>query len=101
MLVHREEGVHQLRTKGILQGAGLSNKEVLSFFTGLHNSLRLGYCYAVVMEQIESYRMKRRIWIKVYSFFYRYWKTVIGLVSAIAAFATIIKTLQSLKGSHH
>ncbi|CAL4990695.1 unnamed protein product [Urochloa decumbens] len=98
MLLHREEDVHQLRTKGILQGAGLTNKEVLRFFTSLHNCLGLGSCYGLVMLQIESYRIRRWVWIKVYAFVCRNWKTIVGVGSAIGAFASILKTLKSLKG---
>jgi hypothetical protein len=101
MLVHREEDVHQLRTKGILRGAGFTNKEALRFFTSLHNCLGLGSCFAHVMAQIESYRIRRWIWIKMYAFVFRNWKTIVGVGSAIGAFATILKTLKSLKGTSH
>ncbi|CAL4990688.1 unnamed protein product [Urochloa decumbens] len=102
MLVHREEDVHQLRTKGILRGgAGLTNKEALRFFTGLNNCLRHGSCYVLVMAHIESYKMRMWIWIKVYAFLYRNLKTIVAVGSAIGAFATILKTLKSLKGTHH
>ncbi|CAO2142972.1 unnamed protein product [Urochloa humidicola] len=101
MLLHREEDVHQLRTNGILQGgAGFTNKQALRFFTSLHNCLRPGWYYVLVMIQIEDYRNKRWIWIKVYGFVYRNWKTIVGIGSAIGAFVTILKTLQSLKGQH-
>ena len=62
MLMHREEDVHQLRRKGILQGgAGLSNKEALDFFTSLQ-SLRRGRVYIRVMLEIQGYRMRRWGW---------------------------------------
>ena len=99
MLMHREEDVHELRTKGILQGgAGLNNKKTLDFFTSLQ-SLRLGRCYGLVMVQIASYRMNRP-WIKLYAFCYRNRKTIAWAGSAIAGFIGIITTLIKLKGAH-
>ncbi|KAF8644991.1 hypothetical protein HU200_066261 [Digitaria exilis] len=100
MLVHREEDVHQLRTKRILQGAGLTDKEVLKFFTSIRNSLRAGLCFGEVMVKIEMSRRRRRILIALYWFVNRNWKTIVGIGSAIGAFASILKTLQSLKGPH-
>jgi hypothetical protein len=102
MLVHREEDVHQLRTKGILKGgAGLTNKEALRFFTSLRSCLRPGKDYAYVMLQIARYRLRMWIWIMLYAFGCRNWKTIVGIGSAIGAFAGIIKTLKSLKGTQH
>jgi hypothetical protein len=102
MLVHREEDVHQLRTKGILKGgAGLTNKEALRFFTSLRSCLRPGKDYAYVMLQIARYRLRMWIWIMLYAFGCRNWKTIVGIGSAIGAFAGIIKTIKSLKGTQH
>ena len=99
MLMHREEDVHELRTKGILRGgAGLNNKKTLNFFTSLQ-SLRTGSCYALVMIEIENYRNKRP-WIKVYAFLYNNWKYIVAVVSAFGGFIGIITALMKLKGAH-
>ena len=99
MLMHREEDVHELRTKGILRGgAGLNNKKTLNFFTSLQ-SLRTGSCYALVMIEIENYRNKRP-WIKVYAFLYNNWKYIVAVVSAFGGFIGIITALMRLKGAH-
>jgi hypothetical protein len=98
MLMHREEDVHELRTKGILQGAGLNNNQTLDFFTSLH-SLRKGRCYAHVMVEIQNYRNKRP-WIMVYTFVYNNWKYILAVSSAISGFIGIIATVMSLKGGH-
>ncbi|CAN6363306.1 unnamed protein product [Urochloa humidicola] len=100
MLVHRKEDVHQLRTKGILQGGGgLSNTNALKFFTRLQ-SLRFGRCCGHVMVQIESYRIKRQMRIKMYAFIRNNWKTIIGVFSAIGVFGSILSAIKSLKGAH-
>jgi hypothetical protein len=96
MLMHREEDVHELRKKGILKGAGLTNKKALQFFTSLE-SLRKGRSYARVMVAIEDYRMKRRWWLKLYTFWYRNQKTIGWAASAIGGFIGIIVTLMKLK----
>ncbi|CAD6255426.1 unnamed protein product [Miscanthus lutarioriparius] len=99
MLMHREEDVHELRTKGILQGgAGLNNKKTLDFFTSLQ-SLRKGRCYALVMVEIQNYRNKRP-WIKVYAFLYNNWKYIVAVGSAFSGFIGIITALMKLKGAH-
>ncbi|CAO1939903.1 unnamed protein product [Urochloa humidicola] len=102
MLVNREEDVHQLRTKGILQGgSGLTNKEALDFFTRLQSRLPHGQCYVHTMIQIENYRLKRRIRIKVYAFVYRNIKTIITVITVTAALTGIFGTLMSLKARLH
>nr|CAB3460078.1 unnamed protein product [Digitaria exilis] len=72
MLMHREADVHELRTKGILQGSGLTDNQTLDLFTSLH-SLRQGRCYANVMVRIAVYRATRPI--KVYKFIHKKKKT--------------------------
>ena len=99
MLMHREEDVHELRTNGILQGAGLNNNKTLDFFTSLH-SLRKGRCYALVMVEIQNYRNKRP-WIKVYKFVYNNWKYIVAAGSTISGIIGIIVTLMKLKGAHY
>jgi len=99
MLMHREEDVHELRTNGILQGAGLNNNKTLDFFTSLH-SLRKGRCYALVMVEIQNYRNKRP-WIKVYKFVYNNWKYIVAVGSTISGIIGIIVTLMKLKGAHY
>ncbi|CAD6252862.1 unnamed protein product [Miscanthus lutarioriparius] len=99
MLMHREEDVHELRTKGILQGgAGLNNKKTLDFFTSLQ-SLRKGRCYDLVMVEIQNYRNKRP-WIKVYAFLYNNWKYIVAVGSTFGGFIGIITALMRLKGAH-
>ncbi|CAD6252352.1 unnamed protein product [Miscanthus lutarioriparius] len=99
MLMHREKDVHELRTKGILQGgAGLKNKTTLDFFTSLQ-SLRKGRCYADVIVEIHIYRNKRP-WIKVYAFLYNNCKYIVAVVSAFGGFIGIITALMRLKGAH-
>ncbi|CAD6252851.1 unnamed protein product [Miscanthus lutarioriparius] len=99
MLMHREEDVHELRTKGIMRGgAGLNNKKTFDFFTSLQ-SLRIGRCYALVMVEIQNYKNKRP-WIKVYAFLYNNWKYIVAVGSAFGGFIGIITALMRLKGAH-
>ncbi|KAF8665840.1 hypothetical protein HU200_053919 [Digitaria exilis] len=100
MLVQKEEDVDLLRTEGILQGgAMLTNQEALRLLTNLHSYLRLGCYYGRVMVEID--RHKLMWWIRVYAFGYRHWKKGFAILSAIGAFAGILKTLMSFKGSFH
>ncbi|XP_062182193.1 uncharacterized protein LOC133886536 [Phragmites australis] len=101
MFVDREEDVHELRTKHLLQGGGgLTNKEALDFFRSLQG-LRLGSCYVRVMEEIENYRVKRRMWIKVHAFVYKNMRTIVMVISAIGALVGIFGTIRSLKVHAH
>jgi hypothetical protein len=97
MFVDREEDVHELRTKHLLQGGGgLTNSEALSFFTSLQG-LSLGSSYVRIMEEIEDYKAKRQVRIKVHAFVYKIMKTIVAVISAIGALVGIISTLASLK----
>ena len=92
MFVDREEDVHELRTKHLLQGGGLTNKEALEFFTSLQD-LPLGSCYVRIMKEIENYKVNRRVRTKVHAFVYKNKKTIVMFFSGIAALVSIIGTL--------
>jgi len=96
MLMDREEDVHALRSKGLLQGE-LTNKEILKFFKDLVKHISGGPLYTHLMEEIEHYKIKRWVWIKLYKFIYKNYKTIAALLSAIGVLAGIFKTLLSLK----
>ncbi|KAJ1261661.1 hypothetical protein BS78_09G047600 [Paspalum vaginatum] len=93
MLVHREEDVHELRTKGILQGgAGLTNKQALDFFTSLQ-SVSFGFSYVVTMLEIETYRFDRRMQTKLHAFLHKKKKTIFTVLTTIVAVVSILGTL--------
>ena len=97
MFIDREEDVHELRTKHLLQGGGgLTNKEALEFFTSLQD-LPLGSCYVRIMKEIENYKVNRRVRTKVHAFVYKNKKTIVMFFSGIGALVSIIGTLKSLK----
>ncbi|TVU16654.1 hypothetical protein EJB05_40229, partial [Eragrostis curvula] len=93
MLVHREEDVHELRTKEILRGAGFTDKQAFDFFSGLHE-LRVGPLYANTIGQIEDMVAERRIRTKVYAFFYRNWKTIATVFTIIGGIVGLLKAFQ-------
>ncbi|CAL4991090.1 unnamed protein product [Urochloa decumbens] len=95
MLVCREEDVHQLRERDILQGGGgLTNEEALRFITSLQG-MRLGPCYIHIMRQIESYREKRWVQAWLYEFYYNYGTIVLAAIGAIGTLAGIIASIMS------
>ncbi|CAN6363753.1 unnamed protein product [Urochloa humidicola] len=97
MIVDREDVVHELRRRRILQGGGgLTNSEVLVFLT----SLRLGTRYVRTMKEIENYKVKRRTRTKLHAFVYMNRKAIVTVVSAVTAVLGIIGTLKSLKVLH-
>jgi hypothetical protein len=97
MLVDREEDVHELRARRVLQGGGgLSNTKALSFLTSVQG-LRLGSRYVRIMEEIEDYKVNRRTRTKLHAFVYRNVKVIVAVISAIAALVSIIGTIRSLK----
>ncbi|CAN6211777.1 unnamed protein product [Urochloa humidicola] len=100
MIVDREEDVHELRRRRILQGGGgLTNGEALGFLASLQG-LRLGSRYVRTMEEIEDYKVKRKTRTKLHAFLYRNIKTIATVVSAVAALVGIVGTLKSLKVVH-
>jgi len=97
MLVDREEDVHELRARRVLQGGGgLTNREALRFLTSVQG-LRLGSRYVRTMEEIEDYKVNRRTRTKLRAFVYRNVKVIVAVISVIAALASIIGTIRSLK----
>jgi hypothetical protein len=99
LLVHREEDVQELRTKHLLQGgAGLINKDALTFFTRLQSlPLRGSKCYVRIMMEIETYKVKRQMQIKVHAFFYKNQRTIFAIFSVVGVLVSILGTLMSLK----
>jgi hypothetical protein len=99
LLVHREEDVQELRTKHLLQGgAGLVNKDALTLFTRLQSlPLRGSKCYVCIMMEIETYKVKRRMQIKVHAFFYKNKSSIFAIFSVVGVLVSILGTLNSLK----
>ncbi|KAJ1277173.1 hypothetical protein BS78_05G274600 [Paspalum vaginatum] len=96
MLVHRKEDVHERRRKRVLQGgAGLVNKDALSFFTSLQ-SLPQGRRYVSVVVEIKEYKERRRVRIKVLAFVYKNRKTMVTVFSAIGVIVGFLSKLKSL-----
>jgi hypothetical protein len=99
LLVNREEGVQQLRVRGLLKGGGgLTNEEALHFFTSFQG-LRLGRCYNRVMRDIEKYKENRRMQTKLYAFYYNNKKIIAAVITGLGVLVGIIGTLLSIKKS--
>jgi hypothetical protein len=96
MLMDREEDVHKLRSKRIVQGE-LTNLEMLHFFKSLIKHISGGPLYIEILEEIEDYRIKWWMFIKVHAFFYRNYKIVTAVLSIIGVLIGIFKVLLSLK----
>jgi len=97
MLAQKEDDVHELRRHGVLEGgAGLTNKQVLDFFTCLQ-SLPDGLCSTLTLLQIEDYRLKRKKLAKGHAFWYKHKNTIYKILSAIAFLGTLIGLLQKFK----
>lgn len=77
------------------QGAGLTNKETLDFFTRFQG-LPHGLCYARVLYGIDTYRVNRWMPIMVHTFVYRNKKTILTTFSVLNLVDSILGTLKSL-----
>ncbi|XP_047058044.1 UPF0481 protein At3g47200-like [Lolium rigidum] len=96
MLMDREEDVHKLRSKRLVQGE-LTNIEMLNFFKSLIKHISGGPLYTEILEEIEDYRIRWWMLIKVHTFFYKNYKIITAVLSIIGFLVGIFKTLLSLK----
>ncbi|XP_062224999.1 UPF0481 protein At3g47200-like [Phragmites australis] len=96
MLMDKEEDVHELRAQHIVQSY-FSNQETLNFFKVIARHLRLGNRCFIILEAIEDYKQKRRVWIVVHRFLYHNWKNIVALISIVSVLVGVFKTLLSLK----
>jgi hypothetical protein len=93
MLMDREKDVQELRSKGLLPGGGgLTDKETLDFFTSLR--VTRGLLYHRTIRDVEMYKQKRRTWVKVYAFYYKYKKTMLAVLSVVATLSGILGALR-------
>jgi hypothetical protein len=89
MLMDKEEDVQELRAKRLLQGGGgLTDKEALDLFTSLHG-VTMGPLYHRTIRNVEMYKQNKGMWVQVYAFFYKYKKTMLAVLSAIATMFAI------------
>uniref|UniRef100_A0A8I6XJQ5 Uncharacterized protein n=1 Tax=Hordeum vulgare subsp. vulgare TaxID=112509 RepID=A0A8I6XJQ5_HORVV len=96
MLMNREEDVHELRTKRLVQ-ANLTDKETLNFFKSLVKHINGGKLYTGIMAEISHYKWRKQTWIKVHGFIKDNKKTIIAVLSIIGVLVGIFKTLLSIK----
>ncbi|KAI5021286.1 hypothetical protein ZWY2020_055131 [Hordeum vulgare] len=68
MLLDQKKHVHDLREKGVIQGGGLTSKDTLEFFTLIGKNMRIGRSYLRLIMEIERFKQKRRISIKMWLF---------------------------------
>jgi hypothetical protein len=96
-LVCREEEVQELREMRLLQrGGGLTNSEVLAFFS-CFQVLRMGPLYCRIMARIEEYRDKSPVKTELHAFVHTHKKTIAAVVTGVGALVGILGTLLSIK----
>jgi hypothetical protein len=89
MLMDKEVDVQELRSKRLLQGGGgLTDKETLDFFTSLR--VTKGPLYHRSIRDVEMYKQKRWIWVKVRAFWHKYKKPMLGALSILATLSGVL-----------
>ncbi|KAM0925650.1 hypothetical protein ACQ4PT_004059 [Festuca glaucescens] len=96
MLMDREEDVHELRSKRLVQGE-LTNKETLELVKMVVKTIIVGPLYLHIMQEVEAYKRNRWMWIKVHRFVYKNFKAIVTVFSILGVLVGIFKTLLSLK----
>lgn len=97
MFMLRQEDVHELRSKCILQGHQ-SNAEMLTFFNSVVKHLPdTGSRFAYIMACIEDYKKKRWMRTKVHKFVYNNFTTIIKVLTIVGILLGIFKAFLSLK----
>ncbi|KAG8086692.1 hypothetical protein GUJ93_ZPchr0010g8107 [Zizania palustris] len=96
MLMNREEDVHELRAKGLVYGR-FSDQETLQFFKTLYKHTHMGPRYVHILQDIESYRRERWLWIACHKFVYNNIKTIVTVFTVVGVLVGIFKTLLNIK----
>jgi hypothetical protein len=96
MLMDKEEDVHELRAKHLVRSF-FSNQEMLDLFKGLACHLRLGRRYFDILKKIDDYKRGRPVRIVVHKFFYKYFKSIVAVLSIAGVLVGVFKTILSLK----
>jgi hypothetical protein len=79
------------------QQGELTNEEVLQFFKSLIKHTSGGPLYIEILEEIEDYRLKWWMLIKVHTFFYKRNRIITVVLSISGVLVGIFKALFSLK----
>jgi hypothetical protein len=96
MLMDGEQDVHELRRRGVLS-SHFSNTQMLAFFKGFGQHLRLGYNYFCIVGDIEEYMRRRPVRIAVHKFVYNNYKIIVAVLSIASVLVGIFKAIYSLK----